>query len=199
MRNLLTITLIIAAIVSCGRQPEVKVSAAFATNTDVLLVGEELLITNMSTVENDILAFCKWEYGNMEAGYQNYYGLEFEGLSFDAPGMYTLTLTAYAEQGAGEDSYTRQILVVEENDIPWADFDCPSVAKVGEEVLFEDKSVDNIGGIKTWSWDIGGVASSFDSPVIVFDTPAAGVKVTLTVTDAFGASGSVTKYIDITV
>lgn len=198
MRNLLTITLIIAAIVSCGRQPEVKVSAAFATNTDVLLVGEELLITNMSTVENDILAFCKWEYGNMETGFQAFYGLEFEGLSFDAPGMYTLSLTAYAEQGAGQDTYSKQILVVSENDIPWADFNCPAVAKVGEEVLFEDRSTDNIGGIKTWGWDIGGVASSFDSPVIVFDTPAAGVKVTLTVTDAFGASGSVTKYIDIT-
>ncbi len=198
MRKFITTTLIIAAAISCSKQPEVKVTAAFTTNRDVIRVGEELIITNNSTVENNILAFCKWEYGNMEAGYQNYYGLEFEGLCFDAPGMYTLTLTAYAEQGAGEDSYTRQILVVEENDIPWADFDCPSVAKVGEEVLFEDKSVDNIGGIKTWSWDIGGVASAFDSPVIVFDTPAAGVKVTLTVTDAFGASGSVTKYIDIT-
>ena len=197
MRKLIAITLIIAAALSCSKQPEVKVTAAFTTNRDVIHVGEELLITNNSSVENNILAFCKWEYGNMETGYQYYYGLEFEGLSFDAPGMYTITLTAYAEQGAGEDSYSRQILVVDENDIPWADFNCPAVAKVGEEVLFEDKSVDNIGGIKTWSWDIGGITSAFDSPVIVFDTPATGVKVTLTVTDAFGASGSVTKYIDI--
>lgn len=198
MRKLIPTTLIIAAAISCSKQPEVKVTAAFTTNRDVIRIGEELIITNNSTVENNILAFCKWEYGNMEAGYQNYYGLEFEGLSFDAPGMYTLTLTAYAEQGAGEDSYSRQILVVDENDIPWADFDCPSVAKVGEEVLFEDKSVDNIGGIKTWKWKIGDILSEFDSPVIIFDTPAVGVEITLTVTDAMGASGSVTKYIDIT-
>ena len=198
MRKLITTTLIIAVAISCSKQPEVKVTAAFTTNRDVVHTGEELIITNNSTVENNILAFCKWEYGNMETGYKNYYGFEFEELSFDVPGLYTLTLTAYAEQGAGEDSYSRQILVVDENDIPWADFDCPSVAKVGEEVLFEDKSVDNIGGIKTWNWKIGDVVSEFDSPVIIFDTPAAGVEVTLTVTDAFGASGSVTKYIDIT-
>lgn len=198
MRKLIILTLIIAAALSCSKQPEVKVTAAFTTNRDVIHVGEELQITNISTVENNILAFCKWEYGNVETGFENYYGLEFEGLSFDAPGMYTITLTAYAEQGAGEDTYTRQIIVVDENDIPWADFDCPSVAKVGEEVLFEDKSVDNIGGIKTWSWKIGDIVSGFDSPVIVFDAPALGVEVTLTVTDAYGASGSVTKYIDIT-
>lgn len=198
MRKLITLTLIIAAILSCSKKPEVIVTAAFTTNRDVIHSGEELIITNNSTVENNILAFCKWEYGNMETGFNNYYGLEFEGLSFDAPGLYTITLTAYAEQGAGEDTYSRQILVVDENDIPWADFDCPATAKVGEEVLFEDKSVDNIGGIKTWSWNIGGITSAFDSPVIVFDTPATGVSVTLTVTDAFGASGSVTKYIDIT-
>lgn len=198
MRKFIITTLIIAAAISCSRQPEVTVTAAFTTNRDVVHTGEELIITNNSTVENNILAFCKWEYGNLETGYKNYYGLEFESLSFDAPGLYTITLTAYAEQGAGEDSYTRQILVVDENDIPWADFDCPSVVRVGEEVLFEDKSVDSIGGIKTWSWNIGGITSSFDSPLIVFDTPATGVSITLTVTDAFGASGSVTKYIDIT-
>lgn len=197
MRKLITITLIMAAAVSCSKKPEVKVTAAFSTSRDVVHVGEELQITNNSTVENNILAFCKWEYGSMETGFKNYYGLEFEGLSFDTPGLYTITLTAYAEQGAGEDSYTRQIMVVSENDIPWAEFDCPSVAKVGEEVLFQDKSVDNIGGIKTWRWEIGSIVSEFDSPVIVFDTPAIGLKVTLTVTDAYGESGSVTKYIDI--
>lgn len=198
MRKLITMTLIIAAALSCSKQPEVKVTAAFTLNRDVVRVGEELMIINNSTVENNILAFCKWEYGNSDAGYENFYGLEFEGLSFDVPGLYTLSLTAYAEQGAGEDTYTRQILVVDENDIPWAYFVCPASVKVGDEVLFEDKSVDNVGGIKTWNWQIGTIVSGFDSPVIVFDAPAAGVVVTLTVTDAYGASDSFSRTIDIT-
>ena len=64
-------------------------------------------------------------------------------------------------------------------------------------MLFEDKSVDNIGGISVWSWDIGGLVSPYQSPLIVFDTPAAGMVVTLTVTDSFGASDSLTRTIDI--
>ena len=182
---------------SCSEEPAVEVIARFKTDKDVVQVGEELIIENISTVTNNILAFCKWEYGN-EDGMNVKYGLECEGVSFAEPGFHTVTLTAYAEQGAGQDTYSRKILVVKENDKPWADFVCPASAKVGDEVVFEDKSVDNIGGIKTWSWNIGGVTSSFESPVIVFDAAAQAVPVTLTVKDAYNATGTVTKYIDIT-
>ena len=199
MRKVLRfIILLAAAATACSKAPVVEVTASFKLNKEVIQVGEELIIENTSEVKNNTLAFCKWEYGNEQTGQTVFYGLELESVTFDAPGLYTLTLTAYAEQGAGEDTYSRQVMVLEENDIPWADFECPKTARVGEEVLFEDISVDNIGGIKTWKWNIGGILSSFDSPLIVFDAPAAGLEVTLTVTDAFGASGSVTKTIDIT-
>lgn len=177
---------------SCSK-PVVEVTARFSTNKDVYQTGEELIVQNTSEVKNNTLAFCKWEYNE-----QVHYGLELDGLSFANPGLYTITLTAYAEQGAGQDSYSRQILVVEENDIPWANFNCPPTVRVGEEVLFEDKSVDNIGGITTWAWNIGGKTYSSDSPIVVFDSPATGVAVTLTVTDALGAVDSITKTIDIT-
>ncbi|MCR5518741.1 MAG: hypothetical protein K6F21_00255 [Bacteroidales bacterium] len=197
MKKIALIAFVFAAALSCSKAPVVKVTASFTTNKDVYQVGEELLIENTSTVENDILAFCKWEYGS-EEGKAVYYGLEIEGISFDAPGLYTVELTAYAEQGAGQDTYTRQIMVIDENDKPWAYFECPASAKVGEEVLFEDKSVDNIGGISVWSWNIGGKTSPYQSPLMVFDAPAVGMVVTLTVTDSFGASDSFTRTIDIT-
>lgn len=196
MKRIAIIAFALAAMLSCAKAPAVKVTASFTTNKDVYQVGEELLIENTSTVENDILAFCKWEYGS-EDGKSVFYGLDIEGISFDAPGLYTVELTAYAEQGAGQDTYTRKIMVIDENDKPWAYFECPATARVGEEVLFEDKSVDNIGGISVWSWDIGGLVSPYQSPLIVFDTPAAGMVVTLTVTDSFGASDSLTRTIDI--
>ena len=199
MRKVLRIALFLAAAATaCSKAPVVEVTASFKLNKEVLQVGETVFIENTSEVKNNILAFCKWEYGNDQVGRTVCYSLELEGVSFAAPGLYTITLTSYAEQGAGQDTYSRQVLVLDENDIPWADFSCPASAKVGEEVLFEDKSVDNIGGIKTWNWNIGGTLSTFDSPLIVFDAPAAGLEVTLTVTDAYGASGSVTKTIDIT-
>ena len=196
MRKLTVLVILIAAALSCKKDPAVEVTASFTTNKDVFQVGEEIVIENTSTVKNNILAFCQWEYGD-KSGMEKFYGLELEGVSFNLPGLYTITLTAYAEQGAGKDTYSREVLVIDENDIPWADFDCPAQARVGEEVVFEDRSVDNIGGIKSWRWNIGGIESVIDSPVIVFDTPATGVLVTLTVTDAYDASDTVTKTIDI--
>ncbi len=196
MRKLTVLVILIAAALSCKKDPAVEVTASFTTNKDVFQVGEEIVIENTSTVKNNILAFCQWEYGD-KSGMEKFYGLELEGVSFNLPGLYTITLTAYAEQGAGKDTYSREVLVIDENDIPWADFDCPAQARVGEEVVFEDRSIDNIGGIKSWRWNIGGIESVIDSPVIVFDTPATGVLVTLTVTDPYDASDTVTKTIDI--
>ena len=189
--------LILLLALSCAKDAPVRVTAAFTTNKDVYQVGEEILIRNESTVDNDILAFCKWAYGNSD--HTEYaYALEFEGLSFDEPGLYSITLTAYAEQGAGEDTCTRLVKVVDENDRPWADFSCPDVVKVGEEVVFEDKSVDHVGGIASWDWQIGAHTSRYQSPVIVFDAPQKGLVVKLTVTDAYGLKDSQTKTIDVT-
>ena len=196
MRKFTALLILAAAAFSCTKTPAVEVTASFTTNKDVFQVGEEIVIENTSTVKNNILAFCQWEYGD-KSGTEKAYTIELEGVSFKLPGLYTITLTAYAEQGAGQDTYSREVLVIDENDIPWADFACPSQARVGEEVVFEDRSVDDIGGIKSWRWDIGGIESAIDSPVIIFDAPATGVRVTLTVTDAFGASDTVTKTIDI--
>ena len=196
MRKLTALIILVAAALSCKKDPAVEVTASFTTNKDVFQVGEEIIIENTSTVKNNILAFCQWEYGD-KSGMEKFYGLELEGVSFRLPGLYTITLTAYAEQGAGQDSYSRQVLVIDENDIPWANFTCPAQVRVGEEVVFEDHSVDHVGGIKTWQWNIGGIQSVIDSPVIVFDAPATGVLVTLTVTDAYDASDTVTKTIDI--
>lgn len=191
------VLLLAAAVSACSKAPVVEVTASFILNKDVLQVGEELVIENTSEVKNDILAFCKWEYGSDRTGQTVFYGLDLDELSFAEPGLYTLSLTAYAEQGAGQDTYSRKIMVIDENDLPWADFECPQIIKVGQEVEFKDKSIDRIGGIKTWNWNIGGISSSVDSPLITFDTPSMGVEVSLTVTDAFGASDSVTKTIDI--
>ena len=71
------------------------------------------------------------------------------------------------------------------------------MVKVGEEVLFEDKSADNIGGVNSWSWEINGQVYEIQSPLLVFDAPAAGVTIKLTVTDVYGASDTFSRTIDI--
>jgi PKD repeat protein len=195
MRKLFCSALILA-VVACSKAPVVEVTAAFTTNKDVYQVGEEVFIENTSNVVNDILAFCIWECEGAE-GDPVHYVLNLESLTYNTPGIYTIKLTSYAEAGAGQDTYSKQILVTDENDTPWAFFECPAVVKVGEEVLFEDKSADNIGGVNSWHWDINGQVYEIQSPLLVFDAPATGVTVKLTVTDVYGASDSFSRIIDI--
>lgn len=197
MKRIIIALSIAALAVSCAKDAKVEVIADFTTNKDVYQIGEDVIVTNNSVVKNDILALCEWMYGNSDK-MESVYKLELEGVSFAVPGTYTITLTAYAELGAGKDVCEKTIKVIEENDIPWAAFDCPATVRVGEDVVFEDKSQDSVGGIETWIWDIGGISSTYQSPRISFDEPRAGVEVTLTVVDAYGARDSVTKILDVT-
>lgn len=196
MKKTLFVLSLLLAAVSCSEEKPVVVRAAFTTNKDIVHVGEDIVISNESKVENGILAMCQWSYGavgNLTVEYKD----ELESVVFDEPGTYVISLTVYAEQGSGRDTYSRTIIVNEENDLPWAEFVCPPSVKVGEEVTLEDKSFDEIGGIVSWEWDIDGVSSIYQSPAVVFTTPKTGASVTLTVTDAYGAEGSVTKTLDI--
>ena len=196
MKRFLILFISMFSILSCTKENVVEVKALFSTNKDVYQVDEEVIVTNESVVKNNILAFCKWTYGEEDA-WSNAYTLDLEGVRFNKPGDYTISLTAYAEEGAGKDTYTKKIKVISENDTPWAEFDCPAVVKVGEEVVFEDKSVDYVGGIVTWQWEIGEEKSSYQSPRIIFDHPQASLEVQLTVVDSYGARGSVKKIIDV--
>lgn len=196
MKKAFFILSILLAAVSCSKEKGVIVKAAFTTNKDVVHVGEDIVISNNSTVENGIFAMCQWSYGpigDLKVEYKD----ELESVVFDEPGTYIISLTVYAEQGSGRDSYTRTVIVNEENDIPWAEFVCPTRVKVGEEVTFEDKSVDEIGGIVSWEWEIDGVESIYQSPSMIFSEPKAGAIAKLTVKDAFGETGSMTKLFDI--
>lgn len=196
MKKVFLILSVLLAAVSCSKEKEVVVHAMFTTNKDIVHVGEDIVISNESVVENGILAMCQWSYGPI-GSLTTEYKDELESVVFDAPGTYIISLTVYAEQGSGMDSYTRKIVVNEENDIPWADFDCPASAIAGYEVTFEDKSFDEIGGIVSWEWDIDGMESIYQSPVVIFPNARSGALVKLTVTDAYGATGTVTKTLDI--
>lgn len=195
MKKFLIAIVTLCTLVGCTKNA-VVVTASFTTNKDVYHTGETVLITNTSAVKNNILAFCDWEYGDGEE-MEHQYSIDLEGVSFSSAGTYYIKLTAYAEQGAGKDSFMKKIVVTDENDIPWADFECPAVVKVGEDVVFEDKSVDLIGNITKWQWDFDGTPSTYQSPRMNFTTPVQGMNVTLTVTDAYGASDTITKQIDV--
>lgn len=195
MKKLFIAIVALVALIGCAKN-DVVVKASFTTNKEVYHTGEPVQVKNTSTVQNNILAFCDWEYGDGEA-MEHSYNIELEGVSFSSVGTYFIKLTAYAEQGAGKDIYVKEIRVTDENDIPWADFECPAVVKVGEDVVFEDKSIDLIGTVTKWQWDFDGITSTYQSPRMNFMTPVKGMNVTLKVTDAYGASDTITKQIDV--
>lgn len=198
MKKLFYFAFLLVAV-SCTKAPMAEITASFTTDRDVYLVGDEIFIENTTVVKNEILAFCEWEYDGDE-GKQCHYGLEFEGLSFKNPGTYVITLTSYTEAHsvvATKDTYSKTILVVDENDTPWAFFTCPDVIKVGEEILFKDGSKDTIGGIKSSHWTIGDTVFESEDAAMVFDAPVTGLVVTLTVTDYYGASDSFSRTIDV--
>ena len=198
MKKLFYFAFLLVAV-SCTKAPVAEITASFTTDRDVYLVGDEIFIENTTVVKNEILAFCEWEYGGEEEK-QYHYGLELESLSFKNPGVYVITLTSYTEAHsvvATKDTYSKTILVIEENDTPWAFFTCPDVIKVGEEVLFKDGSKDTIGGIKSSHWTIGDTVFGSEDAAMVFDAPVTGLVVTLTVTDYYGASDSFSRTIDV--
>ena len=198
MKKLFYFAFLLVAV-SCTKAPVAEITASFTTDRDVYLVGDEIFIENTTVVKNEILAFCEWEYGSEEEK-QYHYGLELESLSFKNPGVYVITLTSYTEAHsvvATKDTYSKTILVIEENDTPWAFFTCPDVIKVGEEVLFKDGSKDTIGGIKSSHWTIGDTVFESEDAAMVFDAPVTGLVVTLTVTDYYGASDSFSRTIDV--
>ena len=198
MKKLFYFAFLLVAV-SCTKAPVAEITASFTTDRDVYLVGDEIFIENTTVVKNEILAFCEWEYDGEEEK-QYHYGLEFEGLSFKTPGVYVITLTSYTEAHsavATKDTYSKTIVVVDENDTPWAFFTCPDVIKVGEEVLFKDGSKDTIGGIKSSHWTIGDTVFESEDAAMVFDAPVTELVVTLTVTDYYGAKDSFSRTIDV--
>lgn len=85
------------------------------------------------------------------------------------------------------------------NTPPVASFTAPSTTLSLLPVQFTDLSSDPDGRVVGWSWDFGdGATSSLRSPTHPF--PAGGhYTVKLTVTDDGGATGSITRSIDVTV
>lgn len=198
MKKLFYFAFLLVAV-SCAKAPVAEVTASFTTNKDVYLVNEEVVIENTTVVKNEILAFCEWEYDG-EEDKQYHYGLELEGLSFKTPGEYVITLTSYTEAHspvATKDTYSKTIVVVDENDTPWAFFTCPDIIKVGEEVTFQDGSKDKIGGIRSWHWTIGEIVNESENASVVFEAPVTGLVVTLSVTDVYGAHDSFSRTIDV--
>ena len=179
MKRILSI--IFAAIlllpVSCKKET-VEVFASFETNRETYGPMEPVIIKNTTTVNNSVIAICKWEWaGNVS------YDFEPSEIKFEEEGVYSLKLTVTANDGAVKGVFTKDIVVEDNNIKPVADFTwSPETAKAGEAITFTDRSTDSDGKITAWEWNIGGSVSTEQNPVVTI-IASGEVKVSLTVTD----------------
>ena len=177
---------------SCeGEKPSVK--ALFSVGQKSVQINEEITVTNLSIAEFTIIGLSKWEWGD-QVSYEH----EPAGIYFSEAGEYPITLTVYADEGvAPSDSYTVLVSVFDSNKAPVAKFTVPENIVQDTPVTFTDISEDETGYVVDWEWKFGAEMTSVEqNPTITFDTWGE-IRVILTVTDNYGASGSVSQTVTV--
>lgn len=153
--------------------PNMPPVADFATNSPVH-VRQAVTFKNTSHDKDGSIAREQW------GGDKRY--------SYDKAGEYPVTLTVWDNKGA-KSSVTKKIVVLNANNqAPIAKFNTNDPVHVGEVVHFWDDSYDKDGKIVKRDWS-GDKRTTYSAP--------GDYKVTLTVTDDYGAKGKFTKTIKI--
>ncbi len=115
--------------------------------------------------------------------------------SYALSGKYQVTLVVWDDDG--EENHTTKTVEIE-NIPPSVSFDYfPEEIYPGDEVNFQDNSVDYDGWIVDRTWDFGdGETSKTSDPTHVYEEPGE-YRVTLTVEDNMGATNSTHRYLKV--
>ncbi|WP_048149208.1 PKD domain-containing protein [Palaeococcus ferrophilus] len=181
--------------VSCSASvrvaPNKPPKARFEFSPEKPLTGQEVRFKDASTDDGDIVSW-NWDFGDGETS-----SLRNPSHEYDLPGTYTVSLTVL-DEGGYSSTYSKEITVEMPNYPPLADFTySPEEPKAGEEVIFQDLSMDQDGSITSWSWDFGdGKGSSERNPRHVYSSPGT-YEVLLVVEDNEGAADKIVKVITV--
>jgi PKD repeat protein len=132
-----------------------------------------------------------WTFGDVNSGAANTSTLENPVHVFTAPGTYQVVLTVTNDDGTNSITKPVTVTTATTNQPPVAGFTAgPCVVNV--DCLFSDTSSDDVG-VTIWAWDFSdGGTSPEQNPTHRFAT-AGTFNVTLTVTDAQGATNTITQ------
>ena len=185
--------IVLASLYSC-RKVEPSVKAYFELGLEECQLYEEIEVKNLSTATGTVIGLCKWEWEDQVSWETN-----LTSLSFNSTGKKTVTLTVWAEEGvAPANVFSRTVTVFNNNEPPVVDFDMPSSAAQDQTITLTDRSTDNTGRIVSWVWNVAGVVSTAQNPTVRLISWGNNQDVSLTVTDNYGASNTLTKKINIT-
>ena len=180
------------AVLSCQKTMQVEVEASFNTDKETYEVYDLINITNTTVVKNSRMAVCKWEYN----GKVSYDMPTPEGITFDAVGVYPITLTVTSEEGAVKGTFTKEVTVVDTNPHPVVDFTwSPSEVVAGEEVQFTADATD-ADGIASYAWTFGTATSTEQNPKYTFKETG-DIIVSLKVTDNAQRTTTATKTVTV--
>lgn len=106
MKAKLILILLSLSLISC-QQKKVTVKAYFTTDKTEYALNEPIIIDNQTVVENGYLGLCHWKWGDSNSSFEQ----NLRSVSFGSFGEYTISLTAYADGGGAQDTYSTKIMV----------------------------------------------------------------------------------------
>ena len=128
---------------------EIVVKAAFSTDREFYVAGDEVAFTDETAVENATVSGYEWNFG-----IETEESLTKEKnpvVLYPDAGTFLVSLTVSTVEGE-TDTYTQEIVVNRKNLAPEASFTyAPEQVTEGAEVLFTDTSADEVeGSIVSW-------------------------------------------------
>lgn len=175
---------------------EPVVKAAFSTDRDTYVAGDEVSFTDETVVENCTVSGYEWDFGIQVEG--NVHMEKNPVVRYPEEGTFTVSLTVSTLEGIS-DTFTKDVVVGRLNLAPVADFSyTPEAVYVDEAVKFSDLSSDEVeGALVSWQWTFGdGTGSDEQNPEHVYQAEGK-YTVTLTVKDSEGLEGTVSKEIEV--
>ena len=164
-----------------GQLPNVVPSAAFESSVSQRTAS---LDASTSTDSDGTIAAYAWDFGDGSTGTG-----KVTSHRFAVGGTYSVTLTVTDDRG-GSSSVTRSV-VVPANEAPTASFTSGSNALVAS--VDGSGSTDADGTVASYTWDFGDGSTGTGATATHTYAADGTYEVKLTVTDAEGGAGSVTK------
>ncbi len=181
----------LVCLYSCKKNPSIK--AYFELSSTECQVLDPVSVNNLSTAVGTSIGLCKWEWEGQVSWETN-----LPSITFTQLGKQTVTLTVWPEEGVVPgNTFSRTVNVINSNEPPIADFTSPANATQDEPIALTDRSMDYTGRIVSWLWNIAGVTSTEQNPTVTLNSWGDNLDVSLTVTDNYGASNTITKKINV--
>lgn len=156
-------------------------------NATDLQTIQPITFTNTSFDPDGHITNCTWTFGDGTINYS----MNLTSHQYADNGTYTVTLNVTDDDGDTDEFHVNITIL---NVDPTADFTFePNCPEIGEQIWFNDTSLDQDGIIVNWTWDFDDNSMNYSQNTTHSYSSLTSYDVTLTITDNDGNSSSITK------